>query len=248
MKRVLVLVAAGSVVVGAQLRLDAGAGARAGAAQTGDGEQLYLTGCVSCHGGDGIGVEGNGPALVGVGAASVDFYVTTGRMPAVEGVDEQPQRKKPVYDRDETDALIAYITSLGGDGAPIPDVDIDSADLARGGELFRANCASCHNASGIGGALSYGADAPSLDEATPVQVVAAMRIGPGQMPVFGDEAFSAEQADAIAAYVIYLQNPEDPGGLSLGRVGPVSEGFVALLFGLGGLVAVSVWVVGRRHA
>lgn len=254
MKRFLGLVAVVSVVIGAQLRLDAGAKAGVGAAQPDDGdlvaqgEELYLTGCVSCHGREGIGVEGNGPALVGVGAAAVDFYVTSGRMPAVAGVDEQPKRKPPVYDREETDALIAYITSLGGDGPSIPNVEIDAADLALGGELYRANCASCHNASGIGGALSYGAEAPSLGAATPVQVVEAMRIGPGQMPRFGDEAFSAEEANAIATYVEYLEDPEDPGGFSLGRVGPVSEGFVALLFGLGGLVALSVWIVGRRHA
>ena len=245
------LMVAAVVVVGAQLRLDGGAGAGAGQPDDGDvarGEQLYLTGCVSCHGGDGVGVDGRGPTLVGTGAASVDFYLTTGRMPATEGTNEQPERKKPVYDRDETDALIAYITSLGGDGPPVPEVDLTGAELALGGELFRANCASCHNASGIGGALSYGADAPSLDDSTPVQVVEAMRIGPGEMPVFGEEAFAAEEANAIAAYVQYLQHPDDPGGFSLGRVGPVSEGFVALLFGLGGLMAVSVWVVGRRHA
>lgn len=248
------LVAITSVVIGAQLRLDAGAGAGVGASQSDDddavaqGEQLYLTGCVSCHGSEGIGVEKNGPPLIGVGAAAVDFYVTTGRMPAAAGLDKQPPRKNPVYDRAETDALIAYITSLGGEGPSIPEVEIATADLALGGELYRANCASCHNASGIGGALSYGDFAPSLGEATPVQVVEAMRIGPGQMPRFGDEAFSTEEANAIAAYVDYLQDPGDPGGFSLGRVGPVSEGFVALLFGLGGLVALSVWIVGRRHA
>jgi quinol---cytochrome-c reductase cytochrome c subunit len=192
-KRVFVLAAVASVVIGAQLRLDAGADAGAardgGATQPGDddlvaqGEELYLTGCVSCHGREGIGVEGNGPQLVGVGAAAVDFYVTTGRMPAVAGDDVQPQRKKPVYDRAETDALIAYIGSLGGDGPSIPEVEIDPASLALGGELYRANCASCHNASGIGGALSYGSEAPSLGEATPEQVVEVTRPSRPRRPV-----------------------------------------------------------------
>src|SRR5699024_7324647 len=45
-----------------------------------DGEALFNANCASCH---GIGATGGpaGPSLVGVGAASVDFQVGTGRMP-----------------------------------------------------------------------------------------------------------------------------------------------------------------------
>jgi ubiquinol-cytochrome c reductase cytochrome c subunit len=210
------------------------------------GEQLYLTGCVSCHGVGGVGVAGLGPTLVGVGAASADFYLTTGRMPAVEGVGKQSQRKQPAYPPEQIEALVAYVASLGP-GPPIPVVDLDSADVARGGVLYRANCASCHNASGIGGALSYGRNAPGLEEATAVQVVQAMRIGPGQMPVFDEATLDEQAANDIAAYVEYLRDPDDRGGLSLGRVGPVTEGFIALLVGLGGLCVVGVWIVGRRR-
>jgi ubiquinol-cytochrome c reductase cytochrome c subunit len=242
---VTVAVAAGAVPLTA-LQLG-----RAGAAQedselVAQGAQLYLTGCVSCHGVDGAGVDGLGPPLVGVGAASADFYLSTGRMPAVAGEGEQSVRKQPAYTPEEIDALVAYVASLDG-GPPIPVVDLDGADVARGGVLYRANCASCHNASGIGGALSYGNNAPSLDEATAVQVVQAMRIGPGQMPVFDEATLDEQAANDIAAYVEYLRNPDDRGGLSLGRVGPVTEGFIALLVGLGGLCAVGVWIVGRRR-
>ena len=116
--------------------------------------------------------------------------------------------------------------------------------------LFRANCAPCHQSAGSGGALSYGQNAPDLHQATAVQVVEAMRIGPGQMPVFDERTISDDEARDIAAYVAYLQKPDNRGGLPLGGFGPVTEGFVALLVGLGGLVAVSVWIVGRkrRHA
>jgi ubiquinol-cytochrome c reductase cytochrome c subunit len=210
------------------------------------GEQLYLTGCVSCHGTGGVGVAGLGPSLIGAGAASAYFFLSTGRMPAVEGESGQATRKQPAYDAEEIDALVAYVASLG-EGPPIPVVDLETADLARGGVLYRANCASCHNASGVGGALSYGDTAPSLHESTPVQVVAAMRVGPGQMPVFDEATLDEQAANDIAAYVEYLRDPDDPGGLSLGRIGPVTEGFIALVVGLGGLCVIGAWIVGRRR-
>jgi ubiquinol-cytochrome c reductase cytochrome c subunit len=211
------------------------------------GRALYLTGCVSCHDVDGSGVDNRGPSIIGVGAASADFFLTTGRMPASNPPDVQTTRKHPAYPPDDIAALTAFVASLGP-GPPIPNVVTAGADVVRGGVIYRANCAACHQAVGIGGALSYGHFAPPLDDATAVQVVEAMRIGPGQMPVFDEASISAQDADAVAAYVEYLRSPEDKGGLSLGHSGPVGEGFVALLFGLGGMVVVSIWIVGRRHA
>ena len=120
-------------------------------------------------------------------------------------------------------------------------------DIVSGGELYRANCAACHQAAGIGGALSYGNHAPALDQATPTQVVEAMRVGPGQMPVFDQSVIDDADARDIAAYVQYLHEPDDRGGLSLGRSGPFGEGFVALTAGLGGLTVLGAWVVGRRR-
>jgi ubiquinol-cytochrome c reductase cytochrome c subunit len=210
------------------------------------GRDLYLVGCVSCHGVNGEGTD-LGPSLVGVGAASADFQLSTGRMPAVNGEDSQALRKQPAYSPEEIQALVAYVASLGP-GPSIPTVDTSGADLARGGAIYRAQCASCHNSAGIGGALSYGRHAPALDEATAVQVVEAMRVGPGQMPVFNEHTISDEEAIDVAAYVEYLRSPRDRGGISLGRVGPITEGFVALLFGLGGLIVLSMWIVGRTRA
>jgi ubiquinol-cytochrome c reductase cytochrome c subunit len=211
--------------------------------QIAEGRQLFLTGCVSCHGANGEGTD-LGPSLIGVGAASADFELSTGRMPATNGDDTQATRKQPAYGPDEIAALVAYVASLGP-GTPIPSVDTTGADLAAGGAIYRAQCASCHNSAGIGGALSYGRHAPALDEATAVQVVEAMRVGPGQMPVFNEQTITPDEANDVAAYVEYLRSPEDRGGLSLGRVGPITEGFVALLFGLGGLCVISKWIVGR---
>ncbi len=209
------------------------------------GESLYLTGCVSCHGAGGTGTD-LAPTLINVGAASASFYLTTGRMPAAQPLPYQPPRKQPAYTSDEIDALVAYVASLGT-GPAVPEVDIAGADVAHGGVLYRANCASCHQSAGAGGALSYGQSAPHLKYATSTQVVEAMRIGPGEMPVFNETTLSDEDAVNIAAYVEYLHAPDDRGGAALGGNGPVPEGLVALLVGLGGLVAISVWIVGVRR-
>jgi len=209
------------------------------------GRELYLTGCVSCHGADGVGTD-LAPTLVNVGAASADFSLTTGRMPAAQGVPFQPPRKQPAYSQPDIAALVAYVASLGN-GPPIPDVQLAGADVAAGGVLYRANCASCHQSAGAGGALSYGRSAPHLKFATAVQVVEAMRTGPGEMPVFNEQTITDEQANQIASYVQYLRNPDDRGGAALGGNGPVPEGLVALVVGLGGLIAISVMIVGIRR-
>jgi ubiquinol-cytochrome c reductase cytochrome c subunit len=220
------------------------------------GRELYETGCASCHGNEGEGVVApdesqRGPSLQSSGEAAAYYYLTTGRMPLANS-EEQPTRKDPAYDDAEIEALVAYVGSLG-DGPRVPEVDIDDADLAAGGEIFRANCQACHSASGSGGALSYGRAAPRLADATPTQVAAAVRVGPGQMPVFGDETIDDDELDDLAAYVDYLRSPEDPGGLPIGRTGPIPEGFVAWLIGMVALVALVMWIgtrnpIRRAHA
>jgi quinol---cytochrome-c reductase cytochrome c subunit len=212
----------------------AGAGSPAEATATQDalvdrGRQLFLTSCSSCHGAHGQGTD-QGPELINAGAAAASFQLTTGRMPLTDP-NAQPVRKPPAFRPAEIDALVAYVASLG-DGPAIPKVDIAAGNLSHGGTLFRFNCAACHSTTGVGGALSYGSDAPSLKAATPQQIGEAMRSGPGQMPVFGPDTLSPHQVDSIARYVTYLQEPDDPGGFSLGRVGPITEGMVALLIGI----------------
>jgi ubiquinol-cytochrome c reductase cytochrome c subunit len=155
--------------------------------------------------------------------------------------DEQPARKDPAYSPEQIEALVAYVATLG-DGPELPDIDVEGAELAEGGLVYRANCQACHSASGSGGALSYGRAAPRLADSTPAQVGAAVRIGPGQMPVFGPDIVSDDELDDVAAYVRYLQSPEDPGGLPIGRTGPIPEGFVAWLVGIGALLALVFWI------
>ena len=206
------------------------------------GQRLFLTGCASCHGPNGEGTD-QGPDLKGVGAAAADFQLSTGRMPNT-APDRQSVTKRSPYTRSEIDDLVAFVASLGP-GPPIPDVHDPPGDLQEGGQLFLDNCAACHSAAGNGGALSVGRDAPTLHGSTPVEVAEAVRTGPGNMPVFGPGTFTNQQVNSIVRYVEYLKKPEDPGGLSLGLVGPITEGLVAILVGLGALMLITRWIEPR---
>jgi ubiquinol-cytochrome c reductase cytochrome c subunit len=208
-----------------------------------EGEELYLTSCVSCHGVGGAGTQ-LGPPLLEAGEAAADFYLRTGRMPLAQPA-PQPPDKPRAYDDDEIRALVAYVGSIGT-GPGIPDVDPDRGDLQDGAELFLSNCAACHNSSGIGGALSHGNFAPSLQHTDTQQIGEAMRVGPGEMPFFGPDVFTDEQVDSIVRYVRYLHQPDDPGGFNLGYTGPVPEGFVAFLFGLGALIVLARWITREK--
>ena len=82
------------------------------------GKQLFDTSCVTCHGVNLQGVTDRGPSLVGVGEAAVYFQVSTGRMPAMRGEAQAPQ-KPPQFDEAQIDALGAYIQANGG-GPVVP--------------------------------------------------------------------------------------------------------------------------------
>ncbi|MCW2691430.1 MAG: cytochrome c class [Mycobacterium sp.] len=206
------------------------------------GQALFQKGCASCH---GLNSEGSpqGPSLIGVGAAAVDFQVATGRMPLGRPGPEA-ERGKPKYSQTEIDQLSAYVASLAP-GPERPVVDTSQGNVVAGGQLFRLNCAQCHNAAGAGGALTYGKYAPELKPSTAVQVVEAMRTGPENMPVFGPGQLNAQQATDIAAYVVTVTKSQDPGGHGIGRLGPVPEGIVIWTVGIGAVIAFTFWIGAR---
>jgi ubiquinol-cytochrome c reductase cytochrome c subunit len=212
-----------------------------------EGKKLYAVGCASCHGTGGQGTT-DGPPLVGVGAAAVDFQVGTGRMPAQQPGAQAPE-KRNIYTQAEIDQLAAYIASLGA-GPSIPTEEQygpEGADIAKGGDLFRTNCAQCHNFTGKGGALTHGKYAPSLEDASPKHIYEAMQTGPQNMPSFPDTTLTEQNKKDIIAYLNAVNGEESEsfGGLELGGIGPVAEGLFGWIFGLGGLIAVAVWVAAR---
>jgi ubiquinol-cytochrome c reductase cytochrome c subunit len=237
-----------ALVYGALTRTGSGAQASASAQQDiAQGKALFEATCSSCHGLDAQGTT-QAPSLIGAGAAAVYFQMSTGRMPAKE-VGAENVRGPVRYTKQQIYAIADYVASLGG-GPAIPDaqqVSTVGADTALGSQLFMANCAQCHGFAGDGGALTYGKFAPALTQATPTQIYTAMLTGPEAMPVFSDGALSPQAKRDIIAYITDTRTEPNPGGLSLGRLGPVTEGLVIFLGGMGFLVLIALWITAKRR-
>ena len=249
-----VVVLLGLVLVGAVYATITGSGYSAAAnsptasqAEIAKGQQIFKQTCATCHGLEAQGTA-VAPSLIGVGSAAVDFQVSTGRMPAKEPGAEN-DRKPPQLDPAETRQVAAYIASLaGGPAIPTPaEVSTAGANTALGQALFTADCAQCHNFDGAGGALTYGKYAPSLTASTPTQIYTAMLTGPEAMPVFNDTTIIPAQKRDIIAYVTSSRAAPNPGGFSLGRVGPVTEGLVAFLGVLFFMVLAAMWITAKRR-
>ncbi len=240
-----VLVVMGLLVTGALYA--AFAPGRASAAddpqdQIAKGRALFLANCSSCHGIDGAG-RNNAPSLVGVGPASVDFQVGTGRMPLRQDAPQAPQGTN-TFTPEQIAQMAAYVGSLGP-GPAIPseeDVSSPAGDPSRGATIFRTNCAMCHNFAGKGGALTQGKYAPNLDGTSPTHIYEAMLTGPQSMPVFDDQTVNPQDKRDIIAYLKTTEQQPTPGGFSLGFLGPVNEGLVAWVVGIAALIGCAVWL------
>ncbi|WP_435769312.1 cytochrome bc1 complex diheme cytochrome c subunit [Nocardioides sp. SYSU DS0651] len=229
-----------------------------------EGRELFLVGCAFCHGqnGEGVLTQGGsqyGPPLVDVGAAAVDFQVGTGRMPMAQPGAQVP-RKEVVYTEAEIAAMAAYVDTLGtGPGIPEEelydtsspgdldgdgDEDEDDRDLlvTRGSQIFLANCTACHNFEGSGGAMPRGGYAPKIRGVDPKHIYEAMLTGPQSMDTFSDGNIPPADKKAVIAYLETLDEQPGYGGFSFGSLGPVSEGIIAWIVGLGGLVGFAVWI------
>ena len=245
------LIALGLVFTGTGYALftasSTGNGAAAASQQSVEqGKKLFAANCATCH---GVALEGTptGPTLLGVGAASVDFQVGTGRMPLANTGPQAPQKPALFSDKD-VQALADYVASVAP-GPARPDAKyLDAAGNAtRGAQLFRINCAMCHNVAGAGGALTEGKYAPSLVGTTPTHIYEAMVTGPQNMPVFSDENLTPQDKRDIITALKYNEKTPSPGGFQLGSLGPVAEGLFAWIFGLGAIVALTVWITARAN-
>ena len=216
-----------------------------------NGKQLYETSCISCHGANLQGVADRGPGLIGVGEAAVYFQVSTGRMPAMSLNSQAPQ-KAPNFDDAQIDALGAFIQANGGGPLVVRDANGEIAqeslthgDVARGGDLFRLNCASCHNFTGKGGALSSGKYAPDLGNARPQVIYTAMLTGPQNMPKFSDRQLSPDEKKDLVSYVRHAAEARSPGGYGLGGFGPTTEGMFIWIGGMVAMIGIAMWIGAR---
>jgi len=215
-------------------------------AQIDTGKKLFLSNCASCHGKNAEGTD-NAPTLIGVGSASVDFQVGTGRMPC-QASGPQCEVKPVQFKQEDIDALAAYVASLApGPESPTAAYLARTGDASRGGELFRINCAMCHNAAGAGGALTEGKYAPSLRESSAKTVYQAMVTGPQSMPVFSNTNLSPEAKTDIITYLQYIQENPSVGGEELGNLGPVVEGLFVWLGMLGLIVVITIWLGAKSN-
>jgi len=213
-----------------------------------NGKALFDANCATCHGFGAVGNPGIAPSLIGAGSAAVYFQMSTGRMPAKE-VGAENERKPTLFTEEEILDIAAYIQSIGG-GPEIPSpeqVSTEGANTALGSQLFSANCAQCHGFAGAGGALTYGKDAPPLTQSTATQIYTAMLTGPEAMPVFSDGTIPPYAKRDIIAYIEATRTEPNPGGFSLGRTGPITEGLVIFLGGMGFLVLIAMWITAKRR-
>nr|VDG63231.1 Cytochrome bc1 complex cytochrome c subunit [Streptococcus thermophilus] len=225
-----------------------------------EGKDLYDVACITCHGANLQGVKDRGPSLIGTGEGAVYFQVHSGRMPMMSN-DAQAERKKPRYTEAQTLAIAAYVAANGGgpelvyneDGSVAMeelrgknyDGQIQAEDVARGSELFRLNCASCHNFTGRGGALSSGKYAPVLDPANEQEIYQAMLTGPQNMPKFSDRQLTADEKKDIIAFIKSAKETPSPSGWSLGGIGPVAEGLAMWIIGVTLVGAAAMWIGSR---
>ncbi len=196
---------------------------------TSEGGSIFAGECAGCHGAQGEGAL-EGPSLRSV----LDDQAALAGVAEIvrEGYGEMDSFKNELTE-DQIKAVANYVVSTFG----------TSGDVPEGGVLFRLNCAGCHGASARGGALIYSEDnAPSLlDVATP-EISAAVRSGPSTMPAYNEGALTDAQVASISAYVASIQAPPQPGGYEMTYHGPVSEGLIAIVGGLGAAILVALWM------
>ena len=215
------------------------------------GKALFLQNCASCHGNEANGVPANGtngafPNLVGLGPATIDFWVESGRMPAADPRSIEAPRRQPRLNHDQALAIAAWVNSLSPAFPSIPSVNLKNANVADGAALFALNCAACHTIEGDGDALAMGTYAPSLRHIPATQVAEAIRTGPGNMPRFTGNLSDYQVRDLVKYVTTEIQHPQNIGGFGLGGLGPVAEGFVGLALGVGILALFGFWIGERQ--
>ena len=211
------------------------------------GEALYMQNCASCHGVEANGVAANGspdnyPNLRGLGAATIDFWIETGRMPAADPTSVQAPSRIAKLTHGQAIAITSWVNSLAPATPFIPIVNTKTSNVSNGFSLFALNCAACHTITGGGDELAKGTYAPTLRLVQPTQIAEAIRTGPGNMPRFTGN-LSDKQVHDIVGYVSnYIEHPRNVGGIGFGGLGPVAEGFITLGIAAVLLLLIAFWI------
>jgi len=197
--------------------------------------ESYAQVCARCHGVNGAGgeVPTDGrpvPALVDnpdLSVAYLDLVMLTGRMPP--SGDPFDNREREVFYTDaERAAMVAWMAEEFGIEGEIPEVG--PGEVSRGLEVFARNCAHCHGNAGGGGTAGQQAWTPQVASLPGLAIKEAIRVGPFEMPAFGPDVISEEDADAVVAYLEEVDGESGTPLLGLVELNPVfASGFVGVL-------------------
>ncbi len=199
-----------------------------------EGQQLFNVHCASCH---GLYMEGSpqAPPLADTDAGNVDFMLRTGRMPAERPFIQEFDRQ-PMFSEPQIQSIVDYVMSKSAGDKVLPSVPVPG-NLEHGRRVWEENCEMCHASTAHGNSVGYREVAPDLMDASPIQIAEAVRMGPSVMPQFGPKVIDNASLSDVITYIEYLQHAKyNPGGLQLANLGPVAEGFVGWIVGMGLLV------------
>ena len=163
------------------------------------GQRLFLNSCAQCHGSDAGGSKGfpnltDGDWLYGGSPENIRTTIVNGRggvMPPFPQLDD-----KQIAD------VTNYVRSLSR-------LPADDLKVARGAEVFKANCIACHGADGKGNIVL---GAPNLADKTWLygssEAVIIETITKGRMAMMPaqDKVLSSEKIHLLTAYVWGLSN------------------------------------------
>lgn len=209
------------------------------------GADVYSSQCAGCHGAAGQGGQTpsgvEAPPLREAPYALVDLVTRTGRMPPGDPDGQEKGRRALPDERRE--ALLAWMDDQLELTGGLPDVRLEGGNPARGQEVYAANCAQCHGSTGGGGVAGGGAFTPVLVDRDPLVIAEAIRLGPFQMPQFGEEVISdRELADVIAFLEEVQGEPGTPVGLV--ELNPVFAGAFVFAIALAAIFS-AMWLAGR---
>ena len=219
------------------------------AAERQTAEIIYANQCATCHGAGGLGAKIPGtddvaPALAGrpdVTVPYVDLTVRVGRMPPPKNEPFDNRARTVTIDDEQRRALVAYMKEQFDLEGEVPDPP--EGDAVRGREVYAANCAQGHGSTGAGGVAGAGAWTPSVIDRDAVAVAEAIRVGPFEMPRFGEEQISDQEIGDVNAFLDFVAE-EEGTPLGLVEVNPVYASGFAFLFAVVILFS-ALWIAGR---